>query len=437
MEVNNTRQTHTTLGDMIRNYRENAGLTLSYTALQAGLSKGVLSKIENGDTKRPEWKTVKSIANALNIPNSIIVTYYIKVDHKIDTLKVLLEEAINSKEASLCTEIATKILESPHEDTFEALDLVYGFTVSDMEPKLKVSLYDAIITYTRGRGVQLYLAQSLFHKYMIERYDFTRLSETFKAGEEILYYIDQLNWQERVAAYHRLGLHAFHLNYYQTCIDLCLKGIQEDQSNTELKARSYLAVINSFLLMNQYSDIEAYLNEYEKFDFDFVDESAKLTRGIVNARKGNHELAIQQLQTCLNEMSPRTRIHAVNELVPIYFEIGDLDSIRDLIEKEDMFLLEQSETPFQHREIGTYSRLKGKYYIGCSLLEAAIDHYIDAILFYAHICAYEEINEIMQHILDIHTHHHKVIDLQLLEKLKYAYHIVNKHNIKIKGSRFE
>ncbi|WP_083989774.1 helix-turn-helix domain-containing protein [Brevibacillus sp. WF146] len=34
----------------------------------AGIHKAVISKIENGDTKRPEWKTIKAIASILDIP---------------------------------------------------------------------------------------------------------------------------------------------------------------------------------------------------------------------------------------------------------------------------------------------------------------------------------------------------------------------------------
>ncbi|UHA73633.1 helix-turn-helix transcriptional regulator [Paenibacillus sp. 481] len=45
-----------------------------------GIHEGHLSRIENGETKLPDFKTVKSIATALNIPFDEYVERYIEID---------------------------------------------------------------------------------------------------------------------------------------------------------------------------------------------------------------------------------------------------------------------------------------------------------------------------------------------------------------------
>lgn len=58
---------YTTIGDMIKRYREREQLTITQLANLSGVHKGVISKIELGDTKRPELRTIKPIANVLGI----------------------------------------------------------------------------------------------------------------------------------------------------------------------------------------------------------------------------------------------------------------------------------------------------------------------------------------------------------------------------------
>lgn len=55
------------IGREIRLYRTKIGLTIAELAKQAGLSSGMLSKIENGNTS-PSLSTLQSLSKALNIP---------------------------------------------------------------------------------------------------------------------------------------------------------------------------------------------------------------------------------------------------------------------------------------------------------------------------------------------------------------------------------
>ncbi|MBA4534470.1 helix-turn-helix domain-containing protein, partial [Brevibacillus halotolerans] len=76
--------TFTTLGELIRGKRADTGLSLSELGRMTGISKGVLSKIENDETKRPELRTLKPIADVLDIPYEQIIEWYIKVEHRAE-----------------------------------------------------------------------------------------------------------------------------------------------------------------------------------------------------------------------------------------------------------------------------------------------------------------------------------------------------------------
>lgn len=55
------------IGREIRRYRMKAGLTVAGLAATAGLSSGMLSKVENGQTS-PSLDTLEALAQALNVP---------------------------------------------------------------------------------------------------------------------------------------------------------------------------------------------------------------------------------------------------------------------------------------------------------------------------------------------------------------------------------
>ena len=55
------------IGRQVRSFRKALGMTMADVARQAGLSAGMLSKIENGNTS-PSLATLKSLSRALNVP---------------------------------------------------------------------------------------------------------------------------------------------------------------------------------------------------------------------------------------------------------------------------------------------------------------------------------------------------------------------------------
>lgn len=61
-----------TLGQAIRQAREDAGLTQAQLAVHAGLAVGTLTRLEAGSTD-PSWSSVRAIAQALGVPLSELV----------------------------------------------------------------------------------------------------------------------------------------------------------------------------------------------------------------------------------------------------------------------------------------------------------------------------------------------------------------------------
>ncbi|MGG0753150.1 helix-turn-helix domain-containing protein [Brevibacillus laterosporus] len=178
--------TFTTLGELIKEKRVGLGISLSELGRMTGISKGVLSKIESGETKRPELRTLKPIADVLEIPYEEIIERYVDVEHRIDILDQLLSESIEISNISLITKVAQQIMKSPNEDTYVILEHLYNRSCSIVDNEVRLVMYDVIIKYARLHGVPKYIAKGLLQKYLIERTDLKHLEDTFKNGEEIL-----------------------------------------------------------------------------------------------------------------------------------------------------------------------------------------------------------------------------------------------------------
>ena len=68
------------IGDQARTFRRQLRLTVSEVARSAGLSPGMLSKIENGNTS-PSLATLKALSGALNVP---VTAFFRKYEEQRD-----------------------------------------------------------------------------------------------------------------------------------------------------------------------------------------------------------------------------------------------------------------------------------------------------------------------------------------------------------------
>ncbi|TPG83017.1 XRE family transcriptional regulator [Brevibacillus laterosporus] len=417
--------TFTTLGELIRGKRTEMGISLSELGRVSGVSKGVLSKIESGETKRPELRTLKPIADALGIPYEEIIERYIEIEHRIEVLDDILQLCIEVSSSSLMTKVAMKFLENSKEETYVLLEHVFCLANNTANNEVRLSLYNTIIKYSRVHGIPPYIAKPSLQKYLIERQDLKNMEESFKIGEEVVHYADFLSEEEQIILYFRMALQAYAIKKYETCIELCQAGIVLEKNDTELKARAYLAMINSYSDLHNYDSVEDLLDIFERFEYKFVQESSMITRAITKAKKKEYEIAIPMLKKSMDELSKENKIHVINELLGIYVHFNIAESIHEIINKERELLPDNAHTPYKLTSLARYYRQKGAFQINKGLLAEGMESYINSITTYGKIGDHIESTECLQEIFKYFSKNSRPIDLQYVKKLEEAYNEIN------------
>ncbi|MDO3676137.1 helix-turn-helix domain-containing protein [Paenibacillus ehimensis] len=409
-----------TISDIIFQLRKEKNLTYAELEELTGVGITVLHKIETGATKRPEFKTLKAITKALPSHYTEIMKCYIEEEDRVEILFEILQEVIALKD-DLAPVVALRLLQSPQRITEDSLQRLFDFTETVSDDPLRASLFTVIVQYSRERGVPYYVAKGLLQKYMIERNDLKRLEESFRLGQEITYYVDFLSLGEKVTFYFRMALHAYNIKKYSDCIQFCEEGLLLEKKDTELKARAYLSMLNSLLNLEKYDEVEIHLDIFEKMENEFVVIPSLHLRALIKARKKEYEVAIPILQKYLNEFSRDYKIHIADELLEIYLDIGDFESIPGILEKEHEFLPEKPKTPQKYLAVGKYFRHKGFYQLSIGLIDEGMQSYVNCFKSLEKVGAYEEKNECIQELLKIHIKLSKSLELKHIIKLKEAF----------------
>ncbi|MGC5328449.1 Spo0E family sporulation regulatory protein-aspartic acid phosphatase [Brevibacillus sp. SYSU BS000544] len=253
------------------------------------------------------------------------------------------------------------------------------------------------------QDIPQYIAKVLLEKYLLDRLDFKRLEETFRFGEEMASYLPYLTREDQITYYFKMSLHAFNTKRYKQCVELTEIGIELSREDSELKARAYIAMINSLLYLGEYDGAESYLQEFEAFPYDFVQETAELSRACIKAKKKEYDVAIPMLKKCLNKIRESSRIHVVNDLLEIYLDIGDYTACAELIEREKEFLTFEPDTPFKHYSLGLYFHNKAFILTKLKSFEIGKESYLKSLISYGEVNAIPEITACMNDILSHYT----------------------------------
>ncbi|MCP3776453.1 helix-turn-helix transcriptional regulator [Paenibacillus sp. MZ04-78.2] len=417
-----TKYRNNTIADFIFQLRKANNLTYAELEELTGVSRSVLNRIERGETKRLEFKNLKAVAIAFPAHYSEIMECYLEEESRINTLFEVLEEVTTCEECFLLVpKVAVRILESHSVETEEALQRLFDFTQTVTDNSLKVTLYTSIIKFSRERGVPHYVAKGLLQKYLIERNDLKQLEESFQVGQEILHYTSFLSREGKITVYFRMALHAYAIKKFEECIQLCEKGLLLEEEDTGLKAKAYLAMINSFSQLGDYESVERHLNIFEKMRNDFVVVPAKATRALTKARKKEYDVAIPLLRKYLGELGKEYSLHIADELLEIYFQLGDLESIAEILEKEEELLPEHPQTPHKYITVGRFHRYKGFYHLSKGLLDDGIENYVKSLKAFGYVSAMKEKDDCMQELLTYHIKLSKSLELKHIIKLKEAY----------------
>ncbi|MCM3342125.1 helix-turn-helix domain-containing protein [Paenibacillus sp. MER TA 81-3] len=276
-----------TIGELIHQYRRESGMTLSQLSDITGSHKGTISRIENGDVKRPEFETVHPLASALGIPFEDIVERYIEIDKRANSLQTILQTVIQSGNIELINKVALKFLESPSEDSYSLVERLYTLADAIEDKPIRLSLYMLLIHYSRNHGMMLFLAKGLYAAYLIERDDFTKLKATYDSGKHIIHYVNFLSQEERISLYYKLGVHAFNLRLFEDSIELCNKVLEEDPTDSLFKVNSTGILRDSHYYLGNYDLSEKYSVQYSKFNHPHVKENVLLLEAALHAKKGD------------------------------------------------------------------------------------------------------------------------------------------------------
>ncbi|WP_019421123.1 helix-turn-helix domain-containing protein [Paenibacillus sp. OSY-SE] len=420
-----------TLGELIHYHRKKKDISLNKLKELVGIDKGSLSRIENGEVKRPDFQMILAIAAALDIPSEDIVELYIEIGHKANVMYSILVKVLEfSMTSSLVIKIATKFLESPKENSEDLVEKLYQTTDSLKDTSIKLSLYKLIIDYSRDHGIMFYIAKGLMQEYLIERNDFSKLNSTYQKGRYILKYAHCLSVDERVNLHYRLGVHAYNLCCFEESIALCEKVIAEDATKSILSAEAHGIICDSYYFLGKYNLCEEYMKIYSEFTFPFIKDNVKVTTAVLHAKKGNVDLAIEQLQECLKSCGQNSLLHIINQLMLLYLQNENLSAIEELIDYEEKITSIPYTSPFKQLEVAHYYKIKGDYYISSGKMEKGIDCFFKSALRYSKVNAVQKERECINRVVSLHIASNEVMSIGNLKKLQVLYNECNEQEEK-------
>ncbi|GAV15898.1 helix-turn-helix domain-containing protein [Paenibacillus sp. NAIST15-1] len=378
-----------TIGELIQDTRRASNITLTQLSELSGIPKGTISRIENGDVKRPQFSTVHPLAKALNIPLETLIDYYVEIERRSDSLLHILHTTIQHKSNNeLIQKVATKFLEACNEDSYDLTEKLYQSINSIEDTSIKLLLYNLIIEHSRSHGMMPYIAKGMYQRYLIERNDFSKLKETYYSGKYILHYADFLPQQERVELYYKLGVHAYNLRLYSECIDHCNMILAIDSGTSSYKVHALGLLRDSYFALHKYEESEVYSLQYKQFDYPNTQENVLLMEAYINSKKGNIELSINQLLLFLKSCSNDSVISATNQLLRLYLQQNNLEGAKNILEGSTINpSILNTTNPLILSRYADYLQIKGEYYLAVGDYEACINHMVEGASYYSKVNA--------------------------------------------------
>ncbi|EJW17798.1 helix-turn-helix domain-containing protein [Paenibacillus alvei] len=376
-----------TIGELIQDTRRASNITLTQISELSGIPKGTISRIENGNVKRPQFSTVHPLAKALNIPLETLIDYYVEIERRSDSLLHILHTTIQHKSNNeLIQKVATKFLESCNEDSYDLIEKLYQNIDSIEDNSIKLLLYNLIIEHSRSHGMMPYIAKGMYQRYLIERNDFSKLKETYYSGKYILHYADFLPQQERIELYYKLGIHSLNLRLYSESNDHSKKVLEYGESFYKVNALGVLR--DAHFALGEYEESELYSLQYKQFDYPYIRENAILMEAFINSKKGNIEQSINQLLLFLKSCSNDSVISATNQLLRLYLQQNNLEGAKNVLEGSTInpSILNTS-NPLILSRYADYLQIKGEYYLAVGDYEACINYMVEGASYYSKVNA--------------------------------------------------
>ncbi|WP_051217357.1 helix-turn-helix domain-containing protein [Paenibacillus assamensis] len=382
------------LGELIHKYRTKSNVSLSELARITEVSKGTLSKLENGEVQKPEYYKLQAVTDALGIAFEEYIGLYIQAEKSASAVLRIFSEAIDRNcPSKIVVHIAERYLTIAKGESHEVVAKFFDIAIQKSETELKLELLKMLIDYSRSHGIMQYIAKGLFQKYLIDRNDFTKLNATYQSGRYLLDYAGFLNERERLLLYYCLAVHAFSLQNHKESIELSEYVIENDLTDSEFRANAIYNACNSYFYLNDMNKGIYYFQEYKKFSFPFVLDNIRYMNGRISALCGDVNLGITQLEEYLGGASEYNLVYTIVLLMELYLNEEKLDEVKKLFDFEDMMIESLSDaqsTPEKRGKLACFYKLKGDWLTEKDEINEAFEYYRKSALEYAQISYYEE-----------------------------------------------
>ncbi|EHQ60891.1 DNA-binding protein [Paenibacillus dendritiformis C454] len=410
------------IGELIQCYRHNRGMTLSQLSELTGIHKGTISKIENADVKRPEYMTIRPLAEALEIPLEALVELHITVDKRADTLLFVLQDVIqHSSTAELVQKVGRKFLESPSDDSYSLVERLYAFTESVERKEIQLALYQLIVDYSRDHGIMPFLARGLLQVYLIERDDFTRLRVVYDNGKHIVMYAHFLSAEDRIMFYYKLGIHAYNLFLYPESIELALHVIQEAEPDNKYYVHALFILRGAYYQIGDYDKSEYYTRLYSQFDGPYIKENTLLMNALLNSKKGKTDVAVAQLTSLLETCDQGLALSALNQLMIIYLQEHRLQEAKNLISYPINPHLIIDKNPNMISQLAEYYYHRADYFVAVGEFERGITEFLEGAFQFSRVDNVRQEKQCIQQIIQSHLTNNIPMTMPTMEKLAEYY----------------
>ncbi|WP_028595661.1 helix-turn-helix domain-containing protein [Paenibacillus assamensis] len=420
-----------TFADIIRHRRSNLKLTMDKLAEKARVNKSIISRIENGEVKKPEITTIKSLAEALEITYDEYIRIYISLERNAEVILKILQEAISmSSPASLITEIATRYLEIPHVDSYEAIENIFTTANDVNHTSTKLALFNTVVNYSREHGVMPYIARGMYQVYMIERNDFTKLYKTYYLGEKVLDYVRFLDERDRIRFHYCMAVHAYSLMMYEVSIEYSQYVVEHDTFSLfkgEYKALAINNIIFCLYHLGRFNESKRLIETYGKLPY--IADNTKMFEGFLNAKNGDFVVALEKLSECLESVSEYNLVYVVSELMNIYVQLNNFDSAVSLLEYESKMIESVKDartTPDKWARLAYFYQLEGNILLGQDA-DRAFDYYLKGAKYYLEIGLTNKALETLSLINTALLENSSRFNIEMIRKTNEMYYqIINK-----------
>ncbi|MGG3838068.1 helix-turn-helix domain-containing protein [Paenibacillus thiaminolyticus] len=391
------------IGEIIQCYRRNRGMTLTQLSELTGIHKGTISKIENGDVKRPKYKTIRPLADILQIPLETWLELHITVDKRADTLLFVLQDVIqHSGTAELVTKVGRKFLESPSDDSHALVERLYDFAGLVENKEIQFALYQLIVDYSRDHGIMPFLAGGLLQVYLIERDDFTRLRSVYENGKHIAQYAQFLTPEDRIAMDYKLSIHAFNLFLYRQSIDLGLHVFREAAPDNLYYVNALGILADSYFYIEDYEKSEYYLRLYTQYDYPHIKTNSVLMGALLNTKKGNTDAAVAMLTSFLKTCSRDAALPAINQLMQIYLWDNRLDEAEQVLAYPICPQSISTNNPYLISRLAEYYFHRAEYFITVGDIQKGVSDLQKSACFFSKVNDIDNEKECITKIENLH-----------------------------------